>query len=48
MRKNRRTAKKRTVVALVVLAAYIYLLFRPDPNKKYVAIDRGEAVKSQS
>ena len=37
-----------TIVAFVVLAAYIYLLFRPDPNKKYVAIDRGEAVKSQS
>ncbi|MGN0241193.1 MAG: ferrous iron transport protein B [Candidatus Weimeria sp.] len=37
-----------TIVAFVVLAAYIYLLFRPDPNKKYIEIDRGETVKSQS
>jgi ferrous iron transport protein B len=35
-----------TIVAFAVLAVYLFLLFRPDPNKKYVEIDRGETVKS--
>ncbi len=35
-----------TIVAFAVLAVYLFLLFRPDPNKKYVEIDRGETVKA--
>ena len=35
-----------TVVALVVLAALLYLLFRPDPNKKKVSA--GKAAKAEA
>ncbi|MQN01227.1 MAG: ferrous iron transport protein B [Lachnospiraceae bacterium] len=37
-----------TVAAFAVLAGYLFLLFRPDPNKKYVEIDRGGISKAKA
>lgn len=37
-----------TIVAFCVLAWALYLLFRPDPNKKYVLRDRGETVQAKA
>ena len=29
-----------TIAAIVVLVIYLYLIFRPDPNKKKVAVEQ--------